>query len=51
MPYPQTLTDRPYIKEQFRIDRDGAVLASAEPGLGVKLDHDALDKITTRIDR
>jgi L-alanine-DL-glutamate epimerase-like enolase superfamily enzyme len=51
MPYPPTLTDRPYIKEQCRIDSDGYVLASAEPGLGVRLDHDALDKITTRIDR
>ena len=51
MPYPQTLTDRPYIKEPFRIDKDGYVLASTEPGLGVRLDRDALDKITTRIDR
>jgi len=51
MPYPQTLTDRPYIKEKFRIGTDGCVLASAEPGLGVVLDRDALDKITTRIDR
>jgi L-alanine-DL-glutamate epimerase-like enolase superfamily enzyme len=51
MPYPQTLTDRPYIKEPFRIGTDGCILASAEPGLGCKLDRDALDKITTRIDR
>jgi L-alanine-DL-glutamate epimerase-like enolase superfamily enzyme len=51
MPYPQTLTDRPYIKEPYRIDKDGCVLASTEPGLGCKLDRDALDKITTRIDR
>jgi L-alanine-DL-glutamate epimerase-like enolase superfamily enzyme len=51
MPYPQTLTDRPYIKEPCRIDKDGFVLASTEPGLGIRLDRDALDKITTRIDR
>ena len=51
MPYPQTLTDRPYIKQPFRIDSDGYVPASADPGLGVRLDRDALDKITMRIDR
>jgi len=51
MPYPQTLTDRPYVKQQFRVDKDSCILASKEPGLGIVLDRDALDKITTRIDR
>jgi L-alanine-DL-glutamate epimerase-like enolase superfamily enzyme len=51
MPYPQTLTDRPYVKGQFRVDKDSYILASTAPGLGITLDRDALDKITTRIDR
>ena len=51
MPYPQTLTDRPYVKGQFRVDKDSYIMASNEPGLGIVLDRDALDKITTRIDR
>ena len=51
MPYPQTLTDRAYLKDQFRIDKDGYVPASAEPGLGCRLDRDALDKMLIRIDR
>lgn len=50
-PYPQTLSDRPYVKEPFRITKEGYVMASTAPGLGVVLDRDALDKITTRIDR
>ncbi|HVS52878.1 MAG TPA: mandelate racemase/muconate lactonizing enzyme family protein [Opitutaceae bacterium] len=51
LPYPQTLSDRVYLKEKFRIDKDGYVPASKAPGLGVTLDRDALDKILTRIDR
>jgi len=51
MPYPQTLTDRAYLKDQFRIDKDSYVLASAEPGLGCRLDRDALDKMLIRVDR
>jgi L-alanine-DL-glutamate epimerase-like enolase superfamily enzyme len=51
MPYPQTLTDRAYLKDQTRIDKDGYVAASAEPGLGCRLDRDALDKMLIRIDR
>jgi L-alanine-DL-glutamate epimerase-like enolase superfamily enzyme len=51
MPYPQTLTDRGYLKDQFRIDKDGYVVASAEPGLGCRLDRDALDKMLIRVDR
>jgi len=51
MPYPPTLTDRPYLKEKFRIDQDGYVAAFKAPGLGVTLDRDALDKMLVRIDR
>ena len=51
MPYPPTLTDRAYLKDQFRIDKDGYVHAPTEPGLGCVIDRDALDKILTRIDR
>ena len=51
MPYPQTLTDRAYLKDQFRIDKEGYVVASTEPGLGCRLDRDALDKMLIRIDR
>ena len=50
MPHPATAADRPY-QPQFRIDRDGYVLAPAEPGLGVPIDHNALDKIMKRVDR
>jgi L-alanine-DL-glutamate epimerase-like enolase superfamily enzyme len=51
MPYPPTLPDRPYMKHQFRLDKDGYVNAPPGPGLGVEIDHDALDKILLRIDR
>jgi L-alanine-DL-glutamate epimerase-like enolase superfamily enzyme len=51
MPYPPTLTDRPYLKEKFRVDADGYVAAPKAPGLGVTLDRDALDRMLTRIDR
>jgi L-alanine-DL-glutamate epimerase-like enolase superfamily enzyme len=51
MPYPPTLPDRSYMKHQFRLDKDGYVNAPPGPGLGVELDHDALDKILLRIDR
>jgi L-alanine-DL-glutamate epimerase-like enolase superfamily enzyme len=51
MPYPQTLTDRVYLKDPFRIDKDGYVVASTEPGLGCRLDRDAMEKVLVRIDR
>lgn len=51
MPHPAAFVDRPYHRDKFRIDKDGYVLASAEPGLGYPLDRDALDKMTKRIDR
>ena len=51
MPHPASYVDRPYHKDKFRIDKDSYVIASAEPGLGYPIDHDALDKMTKRIDR
>ncbi len=50
MPHPATAVDRPY-QAQFRIDKDGAVLAPTEPGLGYPIDRNALDKLLKRIDR
>jgi D-galactarolactone cycloisomerase len=51
MPHPSSYVDRPYCKDKFRIDKDSYVIASAAPGLGYPIDHDALDKMTKRIDR
>jgi L-alanine-DL-glutamate epimerase-like enolase superfamily enzyme len=51
MPHPASYSDRPYCKDKFRIDKDSYVIASAAPGLGYPIDHDALDKMTKRIDR
>jgi L-alanine-DL-glutamate epimerase-like enolase superfamily enzyme len=50
-PYPQTLTDRNYMKNQWRITKDGYVEAPKDPGLGCPLDMDALDKMLARIER
>jgi len=51
MPFPAEYADRPYQKYKFRPDADGYIPAPTEPGLGYPLDRDALDKMTTRIDR
>jgi L-alanine-DL-glutamate epimerase-like enolase superfamily enzyme len=51
MPFPAEYTDRPYFKYKFRIDSDGYIPAPTEPGLGYPIDHDALDKITKKINR
>jgi L-alanine-DL-glutamate epimerase-like enolase superfamily enzyme len=51
MPFPAEYVDRAYHKDKFRIDADGFVLAPTEPGLGYPIDHNALDKMTIRIDR
>jgi L-alanine-DL-glutamate epimerase-like enolase superfamily enzyme len=51
MPNTPELTDRAYVKEKFRIDQEGHVLAPTLPGLGYPIDHDALDKIMIRVDR
>ena len=51
MTQPQTASDRPYIKDKIRIDKDGYVPAPVKPGLGYEVDRDALDKLTKRIER
>jgi len=51
MPNTPEMTDRAYMKEKFRLDPNGSVLAPKYPGLGYPLDRDALDKIMIRIDR
>jgi L-alanine-DL-glutamate epimerase-like enolase superfamily enzyme len=50
MPHPVTAADRPY-QAQFRVDKDGYVMAPTEPGLGYPIDRNALDKLMKRIDR
>ena len=51
MTVPQGASDRPYMKDKFRIDADGYVPAPTKPGLGYELDHDVVDKMTARSDR
>ena len=51
MTVPQGTGDRPYMKDNFRINQDGYVYAPTKPGLGYEIDRDALDKMTNRIDR
>ena len=42
MTVPQRSSDRPYVKDKFRVAKDGYVYASAKPGLGVELDRAVL---------
>ena len=51
MTVPQGSSDRPYVKDKFRVAADGCVHASAKPGLGVELDRAAMEKLIIRIDR
>ena len=51
MTVPQGSSDRPYVKDKYRVEKDGYVHAPTKPGLGVELDRAVLDKMTVRIDR
>jgi len=51
MTQPQGNSDRPYIKDPIRIDKDGYVPAPTKPGLGYEVDYAALDKLTKKIER
>jgi L-alanine-DL-glutamate epimerase-like enolase superfamily enzyme len=51
MPWPMEYTDRPYLRDKFRIDAEGYVPAPTAPGMGYPLDRAGLEKVTTRIDR
>jgi L-alanine-DL-glutamate epimerase-like enolase superfamily enzyme len=42
MTQPMGTTDRPYFKDQLRIDKDGYVPAPRKPGLGYEFDYDTL---------
>jgi len=47
---PAEASDRPWIKEKFRIDKDGCIPALTKPGLGVELDRDVMDKLMVRVE-
>jgi len=51
MPQTPDFADRAYMKDKIRPDKDGYIIAPTAPGLGYPIDHDALDKMLTRIDR
>lgn len=51
MTQPQSSTDRPYIKDRIRIDKEGYVPAPGKPGLGYEMDFHVLDYLTNRIER
>jgi len=51
MTQPQGITDRPYFKDQIRIDKEGYVPAPTKPGLGYEIDYDRLDNLTKNIKR
>jgi L-alanine-DL-glutamate epimerase-like enolase superfamily enzyme len=51
MPFPPEYADRPEYKDTFRPNAEGYVMAPTEPGLGYPVDHDALDKVTLKINR
>jgi L-alanine-DL-glutamate epimerase-like enolase superfamily enzyme len=52
VPYPQGARDaQPYMKDLVRVGPDGYVPAPVKPGLGYEIDHAALDKAITRIER
>jgi L-alanine-DL-glutamate epimerase-like enolase superfamily enzyme len=49
--HPVENSDRPYLKTKFRIDADSNILAPTDPGLGLPIDRNILDKMTTKINR
>ncbi len=51
MTAPQGSSDRPYVKDRFRVAPDGYVHAPAKPGLGLELDRAMLERVTVGIDR
>jgi len=50
MTQPMGTTDRPYFKDQLRIDPDGYVPAPRKPGLGYELDYNALHNVVDHIE-
>ena len=51
MTVPQGSSDRPYVKERFRVASDGYVHALPGPGLGLELDRSVLERVTVKIER
>jgi L-alanine-DL-glutamate epimerase-like enolase superfamily enzyme len=51
MTQPQGITDRPYFKDQIRIDKEGYVPAPTKPGLGYEIDRNVLDNLMKKIER
>ena len=51
MTVPQGSSDRPYVKERFRVASDGYVHALPGPGLGLELDRAVLEKLTVKVER
>lgn len=51
MTVPQGSSDRPYVKDKFRVSKDGYVEAPTKPGLGVELDRNVLEHVIAQIDR
>ncbi len=50
MTQPMGITDRPYFKDQLRIDKDGYVPAPRKPGLGYEFDYNALHNMLDRVE-
>ena len=50
MTQPMGITDRPYFKDQLRIDKDGYIPAPVKPGLGYEFDRGVLDKMMLRVE-
>jgi L-alanine-DL-glutamate epimerase-like enolase superfamily enzyme len=51
MTVPEGSSDRPYVKERFRVASDGYVHALAGPGLGLEIDRGVLERVTVRMER
>jgi L-alanine-DL-glutamate epimerase-like enolase superfamily enzyme len=51
MTIPQGGSDRPYMKDSIRINKEGYVDAPTKPGLGYEIDYGVLEKMTTRVER
>ena len=50
MTQPMGITDRPYFKDQLRIDKDGYVPGPGKPGLGYEIDFNALHNTLYRVE-
>ena len=50
MTQPMEQSDRPYIKDKIRIDKEGYVRAPTKPGLGYEIDRNVLDNMTTAVE-